>query len=453
MHTKTDTLYNAGCGDDPAPGGIPRTRLAWLCQPEQIEQTLHLLSSLNHWAKARERLLYADRQGLYRVKAAVVRQTFASGMLRPVAYIDGSAGFAAGFSLDLAADIATEVFIERLAMLIEDDVYLPDDEDEIDSVVLRLFARITGRRPGSRADIEALDVEGTKAFLQERLAALVARARSSRQPIPDSELAALCVEPVDLLDVRWSRSRPSPRWCELDEREVVQFDPEGLSLIAFQYLGTTAHFIFHLPFRVAEGFVPEPLVRDLRSRPGESREGGEFFGRAITEAEGRQHPLEDILRELGVDVAAVCPFLLADKQQYISQRARRYPYWEGDEEDDVGEDDWGDEDGEPSSRLEGHRHKGELAPGTCSLCGIAVEPDPSQRIEHWQQHHDGQDLTASQVAWLLLKSKSEVKSPSAAIQPDYRGPLPPLGGNGTRFWRLETLAAAVSEGQQYASGN
>ena len=27
MRTKTDTLYNAGCGDDPAPGGIPRTRL------------------------------------------------------------------------------------------------------------------------------------------------------------------------------------------------------------------------------------------------------------------------------------------------------------------------------------------------------------------------------------------------------------------------------------------
>lgn len=38
MLTKTDTLYNAGCGDDLAPGGIPRTRLDWLCQPEQIEQ-------------------------------------------------------------------------------------------------------------------------------------------------------------------------------------------------------------------------------------------------------------------------------------------------------------------------------------------------------------------------------------------------------------------------------
>ncbi len=118
------------------------------------------------------------------MKAAVVRQAFTSGLVSPVAYVDGSAGFVRELSLDLAADIATEVFIERLAMLIEDDECLPDDEDETDSVVLRLFARIIGRQPASRADIEALDVEGTKAFLQEQLAALVAHARSSRRPIP-----------------------------------------------------------------------------------------------------------------------------------------------------------------------------------------------------------------------------------------------------------------------------
>jgi len=62
-------------------------------------------------------------------------------------------------------------------------------------------------------------------------------------------------------------------------------------------------------------------------------------------------------------------------------------------------------------------------------------------------------LTASQVAWLLGKRKADVKSPNAAVQPDYRGPAPALGGNGTRFWRLETLATAVREGQQCASRN
>jgi hypothetical protein len=100
MRTKTGTQYNAGCGDDPAPGGIPRTRLAWLCQPEHVEHTLRLLYSLNHWARARERLLYADRQGLYRVKAALVRQAFAAGLIGPVSYSDGTGGFARDLSLD-----------------------------------------------------------------------------------------------------------------------------------------------------------------------------------------------------------------------------------------------------------------------------------------------------------------------------------------------------------------
>ncbi len=435
-----------GSEDGPAPDGIPLSRLAWLCQPERIERTLHLLFYLNHWAKARERLLYADRQGLYQVKTAVVRQAFEAGLVNPVSYIDGSPGFAREFSLDLAVDIATEVFIDRLAMLIEDDEYLPADREESDSTALSLFARIMGRRATSRVDIEALDVEGTKAFLQEHLEALITQARSTRQPIPDSELVALCVEPIDLPDIRWSRNRPSPRWSELDESEAVQLDPEGLSLIAFEYTGSTAHFIFHLPFRVAERFLLEQRMRDLKSRPGNSRECGEFFGRTITEQESQGHPLGEILRELGVDIAAVCPYRLTDKQEYVSRLASRYPYWDGDEEDDDDEEDWDDEDWEVPSRLEGHRHKGERSPGTCPLCGGAVEPDPLLRIEHWRQNHYDQDLTASQVAWLLGKSKADVKSPSAAIQPDYRGPSSSQAGNGTRFWRLETLETAVRQG-------
>jgi hypothetical protein len=318
---------DGGPEDNPAPGGIPPSRLAWLCQPERIERTLHLLFYLNHWAKARERLLYAERQGLYRVKAAVVQRAFAVGLVSPVSYIDGSSGFARGFSLDLAADIATEVFIDRLAMLIEEGEYLPADGEESDCAVLSLFARIMGRQATSGADIEALDVEGTKAFLREHLAALVAQARSTRQPIPERELAALCLEPGDLLDIHWIRNRLSPTWSELDESETVQLDPEGLSLIAFEYAAPTAHYIFHLPFRTAERFLPEPCVRDLKSRPGNSLECGELFGRTITEAESREHPVGEILRELGVDVAAVRRYRPTDKHEDVSQLARRYPYW------------------------------------------------------------------------------------------------------------------------------
>ena len=353
-----------GSQDGPAPAGIPPSRLAWLCQPARIERTLRLLFFLNHWAKARERLLYADRQGLYRVKAVLVQQAFAAGLVSPVSYIDGSSSFAREFSLDPAADIAAEVFIDRLAILIEDDEYLPTDGEE---------------------------------------------------------------------------------------SEAVQLDPEGLSLIAFEYAGATAHYIFHLPFRTAERFLPEPLVRDFSSRPGDSQECGEFFGRTITEAESREHPVGEILRELGVDVAVVCPHRLTDKQEYVSQLARRYPYWDSGEEEDDDEEDRDVEDWEVPSRSESHLHKVERAPGTCPLCGGPVKPVPAPRIEHWRQNHRDHDLTASQVAWLFVKSKADVKSPSAAIQPDYRGPSSSQSLNGTRFWRLETLEIAVRQGQECGS--
>ncbi|MGZ3645004.1 MAG: hypothetical protein ACXVCM_14285, partial [Ktedonobacteraceae bacterium] len=279
-------------------GGIPSSRLEWLCQPAQIGRTLHLLFSLNHWAKAKEQLLYADRQGLYKVKAAIVQQAVAAGLIRPVAYVDGSAAFAGDYSFDLAADVATEAFLDGLAMLFEEEEHLPAHADEIDSITLSLFALITGHDLTSRADIETLDVERMKEFLLDRLEVLVAQARSTRRPISGRDLAALCIEPVDLLNIHWSRDRPSPRWDELDEGEEIQLDPEGLSLIAFAYESSTAHYVFHLPFRIAERFLPEQLVRELRTRPRDSRECGVFFGRTITEAESQEHPVEEILHEL-----------------------------------------------------------------------------------------------------------------------------------------------------------
>src|SRR5260370_40655687 len=178
-----------------------------------------------------------------------------------------------------------------------------------------------------------------------------------------SDLAELCIEPIDLLDVHWSRNRPSPRWDELDEGEAIQLDPEGLSLIAFEYDSSTAHYVFHLPFRVAERFLPELLVRELRNRPKDSREYGVFFSRTITETESQEHPVEEILRELGVDVAAVCPHQLVDKQEYVSQLASRYSFWEGDEDED-----W--EVLPHQSRK--HKHTGGRTPGTCPLCKSAV---------------------------------------------------------------------------------
>ncbi|MBA2286069.1 MAG: winged helix-turn-helix domain-containing protein [Ktedonobacteraceae bacterium] len=430
--------------EGPVPGGISLSRLAWLCQPERIERTLHLLFYINHWAKAREQLLYADRQGLYRVKAALIQQAFTAGLLSPVAYIDGSADFARDYAFDFTTDMAAEVFLSRLAMLFEDNTYRPADGDELDATALSLFARIVGREATTRVDIETLDEERVKRFLHEQLATLVEQARSTRQPIPGSELAALCIEPIDLINIYWSRSHPAPRWNELDEGEAVQIDPEGLSLISFEYASATAHYIFHLPFRVAERFLPEQHMHTLKNLPENSRECGVFFGRTITEEESQQHPIEDILRELGVDVAAVCAYKLTDKKAYVPQLASRYPYWDNDEE----EEDEEEEDWVIPSQPESHKHKGVRTPGACPLCGSTVEPDATQRSEHWRQSHHDQDLTVSQGAWLLGKSKADFTFSASAIQPDYRGPASELHGNGTRFWRLATLETTLKQSQE-----
>ena len=90
-------------------------------------------------------------------------------------------------------------------------------------------------------------------------------------------------------------------------------------------------------------------------------------------------------------------------------------------------------------------------PGTCPLCGRAVEPDGALRVDHWRHNHPDQDLMVSAAAWMLGTSKADLKSPSSAIPPDYRGPSSEQGENGARFWRLETVATAVRQGQEDAS--
>ena len=200
--------------------------------------------------------------------------------------------------------------------------------------------------------------------------------------------------------------------------------------------------------------MPEQLVSELRIRPRDSRECGVFFGRTITEAESQEHPVDEILHELGVDIAAVCPHELKDKREHVSQLASRYSYWTEDGEDDDDDEDWGDDDWELLPRRpRKHKHAGVRASGTCPLCGRAVEPDSALRVEHWRHHHPDQDLMVSAAAWVLLKSKSELKSPTTAIPPDYRGPSLEQGENGARFWRLETLGKAVRQGQECTSEN
>src|SRR5204862_663346 len=142
-------------------------------------------------------------------------------------------------------------------------------------------------------DVAALDEQQVGSCIEKYLEDLVAKARSTRRPIPTSELAALFIDPLDLFQK--GRGRIWLSWDNLDESEVRKLDPEGLSLIAFQYDSPTAHYVFHLPFRVAEAFLSEQHKHELLDSPGNSQEHAVFDGHTITEAESQKHPIDTIL--------------------------------------------------------------------------------------------------------------------------------------------------------------
>ncbi len=206
--------------------GLAPSQLKQLCQPEHLERTLHLLFYMNHWAKARERLFFVDRQGLYAVKAALLQQAYEVGAIEATAYINGTPGFGRDLTLAIAADVAAEGVIE-----------------------------------------------GT--YLRK-------------------------------------------------------LDPERLSLISFQYTSPRAHYVFHLPFRTAETFLPAQQVHRLKNSSAASHEFGEYYGRPITESESLQNPIREILWELGVDIAAICPRQLNNKQDYELAQIMRNNPWEED---------------------------------------------------------------------------------------------------------------------------
>ena len=88
------------------PGALFPSRLEWLCQPEQIEQTLCLLYQLNSWKKASQQLLYADRQGLHETQVLVLEYAAKMGMVQAAIYIDGTRRFPGELLLDSAPQIS-----------------------------------------------------------------------------------------------------------------------------------------------------------------------------------------------------------------------------------------------------------------------------------------------------------------------------------------------------------
>lgn len=428
--------------------GLTAAQLEQLFQADQIEETMRLLFALNHWAKARERLFFADRQGLYLVKAAILRRAHAAGLVTAKAYIDGKDGFGAELSFELAADIAAEGFLWRLEELADE----PDKEREnaYERVVHQLYTRITGKACISASEVEALEPAQVHKYILDRLQELEQEARASSRPIPYSRLTELCIAPSDLLtiqDRRYYDLGDWYSWNELDACDLRKLDPEGLSLLALEYISPGAHYVFHLPFRLAEAFVPGEHIARLQSTPWSSRESGEYYGRSVTEAESLQQPIASILDKLGVDIPALCPRQLRNKEDFLIAQDMRHAIWSDflcDEEDEDETDEESQEELIVYWQNLLKRVRGQHGPEACPCCHLpATTVSPSlARIQHWQQEHSDQDLTVGQAIW-VLNCTLDKKVFYQQYPPDYR--TPHKDGFGTRYWKLETLRRQVQE--------
>jgi hypothetical protein len=292
------------------------------------------------------------------------------------------------------------------------------------------------------SDVERLEASQVHEYMLKCLQELEHEARVTSQPIPCEKLTALCIAPSDLLSIQDHRYYDLGNWDSwehLDACDLRKLDPEGLSLLAFDYTSPTAHYVFHLPLRVAETFVPAEQIARLKMRPWTSRESGEYYGRSITAAESLEQPIAEILRDLGADIMAICPRQLRDKEHSL---LTRYTEWY----DEV------DEDTEQEDELEtAYWHsliRSSLAttwrePDACPYCATPVASMPEfARVEHWQNEHSGLDLTISQASW-LMNCTCLKKAFCQRYPPDYRAPHE--HGWGTRYWKVATLKAWMQE--------
>lgn len=426
--------------DTSAPGealiaGFAPVRLNWLCQSAQIEDTLTLLFHVNHWAKARDSLFYEDRQGLYLIKGAIIEQAFANGMLRASAYVDGTPAFELD-NVDIAAELAADVLADVLAESLEmakdhQDVTEQEPYNSLHAAAHQLFQRVTGRDVAVQADLDSLDQKAVEYYIVTRLEDLVLQARTTRQPIPPSTLSELCLSPEYLLEGveswRW--------WGDLDNSDLRPLDPEHMSLIALTYQGPQAHFSFHVPFRVAEQFLPSETMHDLQQHPDrKSREVGEYIGRAITLEESLAHPIRELLRKLDVKIETVCPRKLENKNEFFAERYRIYDFnEEGELEVEEDDDDFFD--------YVPRRRNKTIIPSVCPVCRKNIQGAGLPRAEHWQQEHAEQDLTWQQLAWILARRKASLQS----ITPDYRSPNQHPMTQGQRYWKLASVFRVLHE--------
>lgn len=312
------------------PAAIFPARLEWLCQPEQIEQTLRLIYYLNFWKRAQQYLLYVDRLGLYTIQFLVLIHALKMGTVRATTYLDGTHHFPGELLIDSVAGNAARGVLAHLKELNNPEIwppFTPEGDSVYQKYIRPLYKRITGQDyKYATSAVNALELARLRGHIQESLHKLIKQAQETHLPLPIRRLAALCIAPSDLLPMRGNRfhfMETCDSWKDLDISDQRKLDPEGYSEIVLQYTSSSAEFVFHLPFRQLEAFVPDEHLRELRRSPGTSQECGIYQGQTINNQESAAHPAREILQDLGVDISSVCPRELSDRITFLANLSGR----------------------------------------------------------------------------------------------------------------------------------
>ena len=83
-------------------------------------------------------------------------------------------------------------------------------------------------------------------------------------------------------------------------------------------------------------------MRELQRTPGVSQPFGIYQGKVLNEMEGLIRPVKEILQDLGVDIASVCPHTLLAKEVYLAKPGIREILWptRGYDHEDWENDPW-----------------------------------------------------------------------------------------------------------------
>jgi hypothetical protein len=265
-------------------------------------------------------------------------------MMQATAYLDGEKRFPGELDVEGAVEEGARSMLVHVRNLTDEAYwppFFPDGSTYYQRFIRPFYRRLTGQDFKLVADArDALSHEQIRDYLREQLLRLIQRAQVSRLPMSTRRLAALCLAPIDLMQVSENRKiwlDSSECWDELDRSDLCKLDPEGHSEIALRYVSPTAEFVFHLPYRTAEPFLSATWLAELQRVPGLSQEYCFFAGQPIALAEGLEHPVMDLVHKLGADISLLFPQKLQEKQSFLSESSHSDLFWSNGVES---EDPW-----------------------------------------------------------------------------------------------------------------